>query len=444
MSYKFLGMKPYEKQLQVIKFMLNNKRGYNFSDLGSGKTAATLWFCDILFEAKKIKKVLIVCPLSIMQAVWAEEIKNVTPNRSYSIVHGPKDKRLKALKKPAHFYIINTDGVRYYYNELIATGFDVVILDEVDGFKNPSSKRSKYMKVIASKARACYGLTGTPMGNSPEEAFGIGKVVNPANLPTPYITTWRQLTMIQIAAYTYIPVHNAEEIVHKALQPAIRFKLSDCAEIPDIVYEYREFKMDKDQEKLYKEIFTHQVAEYNSGTIVAATAGIKFNKLLQIASGAVYDEAGNTIALPIKDKVQEVLHIQKQAGQLIVFAQFVSILEKLAEVLPNSRVIYGKISQTKRASILADFKAGKFDILIAQPRVAAHGLNLQFVHTVVFFGPIVGNNYYRQAIGRVRRSGQKHKQVIINFFSAPVEKKLYKTLETKNVSSELLLSMYED
>jgi len=250
--------------------------------------------------------------------------------------------------------------------------------------------------------------------------------------------------MVQLAPYIWIPNEKAEEIVYNTLQPAIRYSLEECMDIPNITYEYREFDMTKPQAKLYKEIYNHQIAEYKEGTIVASTAAVKFTKLLQIAGGAVYDEDGNTLVLPMKDKVEEIKHIQKEAGQIIVFVQFIEILKNLHVQIPSSEVIYGAVGQKERTRILADFKSGKFDILIAQPRVAAHGLNLQFCSTIIFFGPILGNSYYRQAIGRIRRSGQKFKQVIINFFSAPAEKHLYKTLETKDVSSNLVLEMFEN
>ena len=444
MAYQFLGRQPYDHQREVIKFMLNNHKGYNFSAMGSGKTAASIWFCDILLEAKKIEKVLIICPLSIMSAVWGEEIKAVVPNRSYSIVHGPRPKRLAALNKPAHFYITNHDCVRTYWEDLVEQNFDIVIIDEVDAYKNPSSKRSKALYSVVAKAKGVYGLTGTPMANSPEEAFGIGKAINPTNLPTRYITRWRQMTMVQLAPYIWIPNEKAEEIVHSALQPAVRFSLEDCLDIPDITYEYREFEMAPNQKKLYKEIYNHQMAEYNDGLIIASTAAVKFTKLLQIAGGCVYDSEGRPVALPMKNKVEEVIHIQKEAGQVIVFVQFVEILKHLHAQIPNSEVIYGAVTQKERVSILSRFKSGDFNILIAQPRIAAHGLNLQFCSTIIFFGPILGNSYYRQAIGRIRRSGQKKKQVIINFFSAQAEKHLYKTLETKDVSSNIVLKMFEN
>jgi len=424
--------------------MLNNKRGYDFSSLGSGKTASAIWFCDMLFEAKKIKKVLVVCPLSIMQAVWGEEIREVVPNRSYSIVHGSKIARVKALAKDAHFYITNHDALRTYYRELQDANFDIIIIDEVDAYKNPTSKRSKGAQLVTQYATAVYGLTGTPMANSPMEAFGIAKTVNPNKLPTPYKTRWQSMTMIQYNTHTWVANEHAEELVYKVLQPAIRHKLEDCVDIPPITYEYREFKMGKVQAKAYKEMVNHQLVELDDGLIIASTAAVKYTKLLQISAGAVYTEKGDVEFYSMKEKIDEVLHVQKEVGQLIIFVQFIKVADYIGANIPNSKIIYGSVSQSKRAEIIKEFREGKFDVLIAQPRVAAHGLNLQFCSTIIFWTPILGNSYYRQAIGRIRRSNQKNKQVIINFFSSLAEKRLYKTLEEREISSQLLLDMYKD
>ena len=442
MPYQFLTRQPYKHQMETIQHMLCNKRAYDFSDLGSGKTSSSIWFSDILLEAGKIKKVLIVCPLSIINAVWAEEIKAVVPNRSYSIVHGTRAARIKALQKDAHFYITNHDAPRTYEAELLAMKFDVVIMDEVDAFKNAQSKRSKAMQRICAKAKAVYGLTGTPMANSPTDAFGIAKVVNPDRLPTPYITRWRQLTMTQYGEHIWEPNKDAERIVHNVLQPAIRHRLEDCVDIPDMTFEYREFELEAKQKKIYKEMYNHQLVELKEGLIVASTAAVKFTKLLQISAGVVYDNDGNPIVLNTKEKVNDILRVQKEAGQVIVFVQFVEVIKHLVKIIPNARELYGDVPQKTRANTIKDFRAGDFNILIAQPRIAAHGLNLQFCNHIIFFTPILGNSYYRQAIGRVRRSGQTKPQVIINYYSSKAEKHLYKTLETKDVSSQMLLDMY--
>lgn len=452
MEYQYHGLDPTPQQLQTIAFMLANKRGYNFSDMGSGKTASSLWATDMLLAAGKIKKVLIICPLSLMKSVWVKEIENIIPWRTWAIVHGDKRKRAFMLAKDVDYYIINHDGPKFSMDLLLQYQFDVIIIDEVDNFKHfkvPDKKTKKHtktsaMKLICDRAKSVFGLTGTPIANSPKDAFGIAKIVNPGKLPTPYVTKWQALTMFQVGPFQWVPKDNAVQIVHDTLQPAIRFSLEECTTLPPCVMETIDFEMCAEQERVYSDMFEDQIAEFNDGTITAMTAAIKVMKLMQIAAGCVYDQDGNSVVLPLKGKIEEILHVQEQAGQLVVFCQFVQVAKRLQAELEGSRLIYGDVSINDRAEIIDDFKAGKFDILIAQPRTMAHGVNLQFCNTLIFFGPVLGNNFYRQAIARVRRTGQTRPQLIINFASCQVERKLYKMLNEKEVTSQALLSLYKN
>lgn len=451
-EYEYFGLTPTPQQLQTIVFMLANPRGYNFSDMGSGKSASSLWFADILFKYGKIKKVLIICPLSLMKSVWVKEIENIIPWRKYVIVHGDRRKRAFMLEQDVDFYIINHDGPKFSMDLLMQYSFDVIIIDEVDNYKHfkPMDKKSKKhnktsaVKLLCDRAKSVFGLTGTPIANSPKDAFGIAKIVNPNKLPTPYITKWQQLTMFQVGPFQWIPKDNAVQIVHDTLQPSIRFTLEECTTLPPCVMETVEFTMCADQERVYSDMYEDQVAEYNEGTITAVTAAIKVMKLLQIAAGCVYDQDGNVVVLPLKDKIEYILHVQSQAGQVVVFCQFVQVAKRLNAELEGSRLIYGDVNLNERATILDDFKTGKFDILIAQPRTMAHGVNLQFCNTIIFFSPIFGNNFYRQAIARVRRTGQTRPQLVINFSSCEVERKLYKMLNEKEATSQALLSLYKN
>jgi SNF2 family DNA or RNA helicase len=191
-------------------------------------------------------------------------------------------------------------------------------------------------------------------------------------------------------------------------------------------------------------MYEEQVAEYNEGLITAVTAGVKVSKLLQIAAGCVYDQEGNPIEIPIKGKIEAITHIHEQVGRVVIFTQFVEAAKRLHAELPNSRLIYGDVSLNARAKILEDFKAGLFDYLIAQPRTMAYGVNLQFCDTVIFFGPVLGNNFYRQAIARVRRIGQTKTQRVINFVTSKEEAKLFAMLERKETTSQQLLSLYKN
>ena len=66
------GFKPFSHQIEATKFFLMNPRSYNFSDLGTGKTLSALWAADFLMCNDKVKKTLIVSPLSTLQSVWGD------------------------------------------------------------------------------------------------------------------------------------------------------------------------------------------------------------------------------------------------------------------------------------------------------------------------------------------------------------------------------------
>src|SRR5690606_23062495 len=110
--------------------------------------------------------------------------------------------------------------------------------DELTAFKNATSKRSKALRNITKKCKAVWGLTGSPTANSPIDAFGQAKLVNPENI-TPYFTRFRDAVMTQLDPYTYIPKNGWENIVKKALSPGIRYAIEDCIDLPPVIEQDR-------------------------------------------------------------------------------------------------------------------------------------------------------------------------------------------------------------
>ena len=449
-KYEYYGMEPYPHQLETVKFYLLNKRAYNFSAMGSGKTASTIWACDMLMYYGKIKKALIICPLSIMRTVWFEEIRKLAPDKDIQIVHGSRKDRLKALNTKADFYITNHDAVRSYEDALQAANFDVIVIDELTAYKHASSARSKAMVKLANarNVQCLWGLTGTPITTGPLDAFGIGKVVNFGQLPTRYYTKFRGMTMIQRDMYNYDCKPGWQDTVFKALQPAIKFTLEECIDIPPITFETREVALSPDQKKVYKEMVKDQIAEYKSGTIVAANAGTKALKLLQISGGTVIDEDGETHDLPIGPRYNELKMVIAESGnKLVVFCQFVATVNRLQEMLEGDGFkcskVYGDVPLKQRESIFAHFQEGDLEILVAQVRTVSHGLTLIASHYGCFYQPIMGAEAYLQAVQRIRRMGQTKHQVIVKLQATQAEKNLYKLLAGNEMDGKSILDMYK-
>ena len=129
-QYKWGGIyKPFEHQRATAEFLTLNKRAYCFNQQGTGKTNAVIWAADYLMTLGIIKRVLIVAPLSILDAAWKKDLFKTAMHRSVDIAHGNRDKRKSIINGGAEFVIINYDGVEIVEKEIAQGGFDLIVLD---------------------------------------------------------------------------------------------------------------------------------------------------------------------------------------------------------------------------------------------------------------------------------------------------------------------------
>jgi hypothetical protein len=68
-DYQWPGMlKPFDHQRDTARFLTLHRRAFCFNEAGTGKTSAAIWAADYLLNLGLIKRVLVICPLSIMQS----------------------------------------------------------------------------------------------------------------------------------------------------------------------------------------------------------------------------------------------------------------------------------------------------------------------------------------------------------------------------------------
>ena len=442
----FQGRKPFAHQKVTVKFMLANKRGFILNEMGTGKTLSAIWVCDILLTAKKIRRVLVICPLSTMRSVWYNELQLNVPRRSVRIAHGTRAQRLIALKSQAEFVIINHDGVKILEDEIIAEQFDVIIIDELTAFKSHSSERSKCMERIAKHGRAVWGMTGELTPNSPLEAYWPCKIVNPKIEWLPrYFGQFRDACMFQVNEMVWLPKPEAPQIVAMCAQPAIRFTRDQCLDLPDTTYQTLESDLSPEQQTYYVTMRKAALVETESGNVTAANAAVLLNKLLQISAGAVKNDVGTVIEIGCPDRMAMLMELFEETPQkkLVVFATYRATIAMLERELTKRGVkcaaIHGDVPQNLRASHIQRFQEGDLQVLVLQPQSSAHGITLTAASTIVWFSLIPSNELYQQGNARIVRAGQTRKTFIYMFVSTKAERHIAKILETKgNMSREVL------
>ena len=300
-DYKYTGRwVPFNHQKTTSEFLSINKRAFCFNEAGTGKTSSVLWASDYLMNLGVIKRVLVICPLSIMTSAWKNDIYNTCLHRHPGVAYGTAADRKLIINNPKYeFVIINYDGVRIVKDDIIDANFDLIVVDEANAYKNVSTTRWKTLNKILKPHTRLWMLTGTPASQSPCDAYGLARLVAPHKVPK-FSSAWRDRVMTQITRFKWIPKHNSQDAVYSVLQPAIRFAKNDCLDLPEVTYQTREVPLSKNVQKYYKELKKEFLIEAAGEEITSVNAAANMTKLLQISGGAVYTDSKKVIEFDIK------------------------------------------------------------------------------------------------------------------------------------------------
>lgn len=444
--------KPFLHQRETSHFLTLHNRAFVFNEPGTGKTMSAIWAADYLMKLGRVRKVLILCPLSIMQSAWHKDIASSAIHRTAVVCHHAESaRRIRMIEHGYDFTIVNYDGLPMVLDALKKRGdIDLVIVDEANAYKNPQTKRWKVLNSLLTPDTMLWMMTGTPAAQSPLDAFGLAKLVNPAGVPR-FQTAWKDEVMSQITRFKWIPKPSARDRVHKALQPAIRFTKKECLDLPPVLTTTREVALTPQQAKYYKIIKTQMLSKVAGETISAVNAAAVVNKLLQISAGAAYTDAGEVVefdCLPRLAVLMEVL--EETPRKAIIFAHYRHSIDTIHAYLHqhavSCEVIHGGISATRRGEIFHDFQT-KDDprVLVIQDQAAAHGVTLTAADTVVFWGPVMSVETYKQCIARSDRIGQNSDQVtVVHIQGSDVERRMFKQLEARVADHDLFVKLYEE
>jgi SNF2 family DNA or RNA helicase len=449
--YKWSGQyKPFDHQKKTAAFLTSYPKAFCFNEQGTGKTASAIWASDFLIEKSLVKRVLIVCPLSIMDSAWRQDLETFAPHLSVDIAHGAKEKREKTLLGSSRFVIINYDGVKIVKDAIVKAGFDLIIVDEATHYKNPQSQRWKVLNKIAEETGCgLWMMTGTPAAQSPVDAYGLAKLINPNGVPR-FFSGFRDQVMQQISRFTWVPKPSAVHTVYAALQPAIRFTKEQCLDLPDMLYTKRRVALTRQQKTYYEKLRKEMIVELSDDSVTAVNAAVALNKLLQISSGAAYTDDGGVIAFDIDNRYKVLKEaIDETDHKVLVFVPFKHTIQLLADKLNadgiDTEVIQGSVSASRRAQTFKDFQEKKSPrVLVIQPQSAAHGVTLTAANTVVWWSPTPSLETYAQANARVHRAGQTNKCIVIQLEGSTAERRMYKLLDKKIDIHSQIIGLYKE
>lgn len=441
---------PFEHQRTSAEFFTLNNRCINLSDMGTGKTKSAAWSADYLMCNRIIQRAIIVCPKSTMNSVWMDEFTNNFLGRRKAVVlHGSRERRLKLLEQKVDFYIINHDGLKVIADALAKrTDINLWIYDEASAVRNPQSQRHKLFAKLVKPTDWMWLMTGTPCPKEPTDVWGLAKLLGNKNIPH-YFSAFKNDLMQQITQYKWVPKPDAFEKAYAVLTPSIRFKKSDCLDLPPVTFLTLMAEMTKDQKDAYEAMRKSLVADIGGAQITAAHAATKMQKLLQIGLGCVLDEHGDGYTLDAGDRLgvcDEI--IEDSQHNVIVFVPYTKVLDLVASHLRKQghhvEAVDGRTSDTERKRIFHEFQnePGR-RILVAHPATTAHGLTLTRADLTIWYGPIMDLEIFEQANNRMDRPGQKNAMTVACIAANALELELYSALKNKQTMQNTILSMFK-
>ena len=448
-DYKWPGLfKPMEHQKETSNFLTLHRRAFCFNEQGTGKTASAIWASDYLMEQGVVNRVLIICPLSIMQSAWQADLFKFAMHRKVGIAYGDRLKRKAVIESDAHYVVINYDGVEIVADDIAKQNFDLIIIDEANAYKTISTQRWKTLNRVLTPRTWLWMMTGTPAAQSPTDAFGLAKMCVPDNVPR-FFGSFRDQVMVNISKFKWLPKPNSNQTVFNALQPAIRFRKEDCLDLPEMTHVFRDAPLTPQQEKYYKMLKKDMLMVADGEEISTVNAAVNLNKLLQISGGAVYSDNGSVVEFDVSNRLRVVQEVIEEAShKVLVFVPFTHTIELLRDYLRGAgitcEVINGAVPVNKRTDIFKRFQEDPTpQVLLIQPQAAAHGVTLTAANVIIWYAPVTSIETYLQANARIHRQGQKNPMTIVHIKGSPVETRLYNMLQNKLDVHTKIIDLYK-
>ncbi len=439
-----LVLRPYQQY--AANLIIEKPAVGLFLDMGMGKTATTLYAVkELLYDYFDVQHVLVIAPLRVAETTWADECGEWEQLQDLSVVPviGSMKQREKALRMPADIHTVNRENVPWlvgYYGK--DWPFDMVVLDESSSFKNHQSQRFRALKRVRPRIRRLVELTGTPAPNGLMDLWSQIFLLDGGQRLGKTITAYRRKWFYPAGGYghvvyNYEPKPGARDEIYQAISDiCISMKAKDYISLPPVLYNTVRVQLPAFARQKYKQLEKDLVLALGDGDhIVASTAAVLSNKLIQMANGAAYDEKGEVVELH-RAKIEALAEIAELNinKPLLVLYWFRHDLDRLQKAFPKAR-------QLKTAKDILDWNEGKIQMLLVHPASAGHGLNLQKGGSlIIWFSLTWSLELYQQANKRLHRSGQQHTVVIHHLIAkGTIDEDIMKSLQEKKQGQDGML-----
>ena len=420
---KYSHRPPLEHQKEAIQKLVENKKFILADDMGLGKTTSTI----IAALESGSKKVLIICPATL-KINWKREIENYSDKTIYIA-------ESKNFSTEADYVIINYDIIKNFHDpkkknesQVLASNFDLVIIDEAHYIKNVTAQRTKLINDIVKNIDRLWLLSGTPMTSRPIDYFNLLSLID-----SPVAKNWMAYAIRYCQGYQFnvggrkvwnvTGASNLEELRDRTLGLTLRRLKENVLDLPDKIITPVYLRL---KSKQYEEVMGEYYDWYDKNPEESKSLTVQFSKLTKVRQIIADEKIAQTIELAE--------NILEQDKKVIIFCNFTDSLNKITEHFGKAAVkLDGSMSKPERQRSVDEFQDNpKVKVFVGNIKAAGVGITLTAAEAVIMNDLSFLPSDHAQSEDRAYRYGQKNNVLVYYpIFENTIEGVIYDILNNK-------------
>lgn len=429
-----------------------------FAEYGTGKTLCALMIVNSL----RLRRILVVSTKLSVKSVWPTEIRTHT-NFRWVVLVGARRKKarllyhaMKSISQPGGAYhrgsstptifLVNYDGVKNIYNEIVKCPWDAIVLDESTKIKSPTTMRTKIMWDIGKRIPRRYIMTGFPVTENLADLYAQIKFLDNTNILGTSYHAFLNEYFVKMGTKT-LPVKRKTKELLKKISSFCIHVTNEKLKLPPKRYKKIDIELTAKQKELldsFKKTFQLELGKVKIDTQFIFTL---ITKSLEICDGYVKDADGNLEVIPTnKDEalVELLEEMDAKYHKTVIWAAHRFSIKKLYRIL--TKLGYGTLKLTGETEdedfVVKRFQHDKrYPILLATQKKAAESVTLTASRHAIYYSNTWSYDLRANSEARIRRKGsERHESILYTdlITNASVENKVYDCLRKKgNLITEL-------
>jgi SNF2 family DNA or RNA helicase len=378
-----------------LRFLYEHQFGACLADdMGLGKTLQTIMLLQTLKD--KVKKILIICPVSILYN-WKNELEKFS-DLTWSIYYGD-EREFKSEAK----VILTSYGLmkKESFSTFAEEHFDILIFDEVQHLKNIRSLGANAARQLKARFRIC--LTGTPVENDLSEFYNIMDLCVPG--------VWGDLGLVKSASK-----NKNRLLARRTVKPFIMRRTKDqvLKELPEKIENHVFLDFTPEERETYQQKLNSVRA--NMISTGSKRYGEVLKSLLEMRQLCLWQKQPQLQSTKIDFLMENLEQLVTEGHKTLVFSQFTTYLDMIENKIKVAGWKMARIdgSQTikKRTEQVELFQNGDAQIFLISLKAGGFGLNLTAASYIFLMDPWWNPAVERQAIDRAHRIGQENKLTV--------------------------------